>query len=151
GLTCSTGTLFAGNPSYDGEPNDRITPGTSMKADRPFKWQNLVFVGNTLYSRDAGELWSVDTSAANPVMNRVAGRNPAGSRYTFTAGTCANARFGWIKGIAAMPDGNVLVVDGLANAVVKVNNPTSPACAVEYWAGTHTPLAELDPSRAPNS
>ena len=151
GLTCSTGTLFAGNPTYDGEPNDRITPGTSMRADRPFKWQNLVFVGNTLYSRDAGELWSVDTSAPNPVMNRVAGRNPTGSTYAFTAGPCATARFGWIKGIAPMPDGSVLVVDGLANAVLAVKNPTGPSCAVEYWAGTHTPLAELHPSDAANS
>jgi hypothetical protein len=150
-LTCSTGTLFAGNPSYDGQPNDRITPGTGMKADRPFKWQNLLFVGNTLYSRDAGELWSVDTAAANPVMNRVAGKNPTGSKYTFTAGPCASARFGWIKGFAAMPDGSLLVVDGLANAVLKVKDPTSASCAVEYYAGTKTPVAELDPYKVPNS
>src|SRR5688500_19459307 len=75
GLTCSTGTLFAGNPMYDGQPNDRITPGTAMKADRPFKWQNLLFVGNTLYSRDSGGLWSIEPSDANPVINHVTRHN----------------------------------------------------------------------------
>lgn len=150
-MTCGTGTLFAGNPAYDGNPNDRITPGTAMRADKPFKWQNLLFVGSTLYSRDAGELWAVDTAAANPVMNRVAGKNPAGSKYAFNGGACATARFGWIKGFAAMPDGSLLVVDGLANAVLKVKDPTAASCTVEYWAGTKTPIAEFDPYKVPNS
>lgn len=150
-LTCSTGTLFAGNPSFDGAPNDRPASGTSIKADPPFHFQNLVFVGNTLYSRDAGELWAVDTSAASPVATRIAGKNPKGGTYAFTAGPCASSRFGWIKGIAPLADGSLLVVDGLANAVLQVKNPTGAACTVEYWAGTRTPKPELNPSNAPNA
>jgi hypothetical protein len=149
-LSCSTATLFAGNPLYDGQPNDRANPGTGIKADPPFHWQNLVFVGNLLYSRDAGELWAVDTSAANPVVERIAGKNPSGSNYAFAAGPCANARFGWIKGIAPVADGGLLVVDGLANAVLKVKDPTGASCTVEYWAGTMTPKPELNPSFPPN-
>jgi hypothetical protein len=152
-LTCSTGTVFAGNPTYDGSPGDRIAPGAPMKGpDKPFKWQNLTFVGSTLYSRDSGELWSVDTAAANPVMNRVAGKNPTGGNYAFTAGPCASARFGWIKGIAPMSDGSLLIVDGLANAILKVKNPTTPAsCTVEYYAGTKTPAPEFTPGKSPNA
>ena len=150
-LTCSTGTLFAGNPSFDGAPNDRPASGTGIKTGTPFHWQNLVFVGNTLYSRDAGELWAVDTSAASPVETRIAGQNPKGGTYAFTAGPCATARFGWIKGIAALSDGSLLVVDGLANAVLKVKSPLNAAgCTVEYWAGTRTPKPELNPSSPPN-
>lgn len=148
--TCSTATLFAGNPTYDGQPNDRPSPGAGLKADPPFHWQNLVFVGDILYSRDAGELWAVDTSAANPVANRIAGRNPTKGNYAFTAGSCATARFGWIKGIAPLSDGSLLVVDGLANAVLKVTAPTSPGCTVEYWAGTKTPKPEFNPGSPPN-
>lgn len=123
-----------------------------MKGEMPFHWENLVFVGSTLYSRDKGELWSVDTAAANPVMNRVAGKNPTAGNYAFTAGSCANARFGWIKGIAPMPDGSLLIVDGLANAVLKVKSPTTPAsCTVEYYAGTNKPVAEFSPGKSPNA
>lgn len=150
GPSCSTATLFAGNPTYDGQPNDRAKPGTGIKADPPFHFQNLLFVGSTLYSRDAGELWAIDTSAASPVENRIAGKNPAGGTYAFTAGPCATARFGWIKGIAPLADGSLLVVDGLANAVLKVKAPAAPSCTVEYWAGTSTPKPELSPSSPPN-
>lgn len=145
GPSCSTATLFAGNPTYDGAPNDRAKPGSGIKSDLPFHFQNLVFVGNTLYSRDAGELWAIDTAAASPVQNRVAGKNPAGSNYAFTAGPCATARFGWIKGIAPLPGGSLLVVDGLANAVLKVKDPAAPGCTVEYWAGSAAPKAEFNP------
>jgi hypothetical protein len=149
-LTCSTGTLFAGNPTFDGAPNDRPASGTAIKAEMPFHWQNLVFVGNTLYSRDAGELWAVDTSAANPVETRIAGQNPKGGNYAFTGGACASARFGWIKGIAPLADGSLLVVDGLANAVLKVKDPLGKACTVEYFAGNRTPKPEFNPSSSPN-
>lgn len=148
--SCSSATLFAGNPLYDGAPNDRAKPGTGIKADPPFHFQNLLFVGNTLYSRDAGELWAVDTAAANPVENRIAGKNPSTSNYAFTAGACANARFGWIKGIASSADGSLFVVDGLANAVLKVKDPTGKGCTVEYWAGTRTPIPEFNPGSPPN-
>jgi hypothetical protein len=149
-MTCSTGTLFAGNPSFDGAPNDRPASGTSIKAEMPFHFQNLVFVGSTLYSRDSGELWAVDTSAANPVETRIAGKNPSGGNYAFTAGTCANARFGWIKGIAPLADGSLLVVDGLANAVLKVKDPKGAGCTVEYWAGTRKANPSFSPSSSPN-
>lgn len=147
--SCSSATLFAGNPLFDGAPNDRAKPGTGIKSDPPFHFQNLLFVGNTLYSRDAGELWAIDTAVANPVQNRIAGRNPTGSNYAFTAGTCASARFGWIKGIAPVADG-LLVVDGLANAVLKVKEPSGKSCTVEYWAGTRTPKPEFNPGSPPN-
>lgn len=151
GPSCSTATLFAGNPRYDGAPNDRAKPGTSIKGDPPFHFQNLLFVGSVLYSRDAGELWAFDTAAANPVGKRVAGQNPAGGTYAFTAGPCASARFGWIKGVAPLADGGLLVVDGLANAVLKVKDPKGAGCTVEYWAGTRAPTQELRPSAPPNA
>lgn len=147
---CSSATLFAGNPLYDGAPNDRAASGTGIKADPPFHFQNLVFVGKTLYSRDAGELWAVDTSAAKPVVTRIAGRNGGGSNSSFTAGPCETARFGWIKGIAALKDGSLFLVDGLANAVLKVKNPSKKDCTVEYWAGTSEPKSEFNPGSPPN-
>ena len=149
-LTCSRGTLFAGDPAFDGAPNERPASGTGIRTGIPFHWQNLVFVGDTLYSRDAGELWAVDTAATNPVQTRIAGQNPKRGTYAFTAGSCRTARFGWIKGIAPLADGSLLVVDGLASAVLKVKDPMGEGCTVEYYAGTSAPVPELSPSNPPN-
>jgi hypothetical protein len=149
--SCSAGTLFAGNPVYDGEPLDRPAPGTGIHADPPLQWQNLVFSGSTLYTRDTGEVWAVDTSAANPVENRIAGQNAA-STFSYAAGACASARFGKIEGMAAMPDGSLLVADVLGNGVLKISNPTAASCSVAFYAGNATPNADLNPANpSPNT
>jgi hypothetical protein len=141
--SCSTGTLFAGNPIYDGEPNDRPAPGTGIHADPPLQWQNLVFSGNQLYTRDTGEVWGTDVSAANPVENRIAGLNTAGT-FAYNDGPCASARFGKIEGMAAMADGSLLVADVAGNGVLKITDPTGAACKVEYYAGNTTPNPDLN-------
>lgn len=140
--SCSTGALFAGNPVYGGEPNDRPAPGTGIHADPPLQWQNLVFSGNQLYTRDTGEVWGTDVSAANPVENRIAGLN--GSTFGYTDGPCATARFGKIEGMAAMADGSLLVADVAGNGVLKITSPTTASCKVEYYAGNTTPNPDLN-------
>ena len=50
-LACSTGTLFAGNPTYNGSPSDRPASGTGIHADPPLQWENLVFSGTHLFTR----------------------------------------------------------------------------------------------------
>src|SRR5690606_36164431 len=105
--SCSTGTLYAGNPVYDGEPTDRPAPGTGILEDPPLQWQNLVFAGTNLYTRDQGEIWHVGTSAAAPVENRIAGLN-VGATFPYKAGACEEARFAKIEGLAALPDGSLV-------------------------------------------
>lgn len=143
--SCSTGTLFAGSPLYDGTPSDRPASGTGILADPPFQWENLVFVDNWLFSRDTGELWGVDLSASAPVEKRLAGKNRNDAYYDFGAGPCATAKFSRIEGIAALPDKSLVVADSLANAILHVTNPSTSACTVEYWAGNHTAYTAGDP------
>jgi hypothetical protein len=150
--SCGTGALFAGNPVYDGQPSDRPASGTGILADPPLQWQSLTFVGKNLYTRDTGEIWHVDTSAASPVEKLLVGKNPAGANKAFTDGPCATARFASIHAIAAAADGSLFVTDVFGNAILHVKDPTGPACAVEYWAGNHTANLDLDVNNtAPNT
>ncbi len=137
--SCTTATLWAGNPTYDAaDPSERPADGTGILEDPPFQWGSLTFVGNMLYTRDTGEIWVVDTSAAKPVEHRLIGKN-AGNEVTIKFGKCADARLGAIQGIADLPDGSLVAPDAFANSIVHIKNPTDPAnCTVESWAGTNT-------------
>ncbi|HEY2744701.1 MAG TPA: hypothetical protein VGL86_08765, partial [Polyangia bacterium] len=149
-LKCSSGMLFAGNPTYDGDPSDRPTTGTGIHADPPFQWTNMIFSGTTLFSRDEGEVWMVDLSAASPVETLVAGHNDAAT-FAFTDGACASARFAQIRGMDVLADGSIVVADQSANAILHITSPTTGACAVEYWAGNNTPNADIDPQNPPDN
>jgi hypothetical protein len=136
--SCTTATLWAGNPTYDApDPSTRPADGTGILADPPFQWGSLSFVGNMLYTRDTGEIWSVDTSAASPVEHRVVGQN-AGNEVAIKFGSCATARLGAIQGIADLPDGSLVAPDAFANSIVHITSPNDAAnCTVESWAGTN--------------
>ncbi|CAN5415976.1 hypothetical protein BH09MYX1_BH09MYX1_36230 [soil metagenome] len=146
-FTCSTGSLFAGNPVYDGDPGDRPTSGTGIKADPPLQWQTLVFSGTHLFTRQESEIWDVDVSASSPVETRIVGATPKGSTYDFKTGACSAASFSQLRGIAALPDGSLVASDYFANAIVKISNPSNSAtCTVTPIAGSVGPLLGLDPS-----
>ncbi len=147
GGSCSNGTLFAGDPLYQGTPLDRPTSGTGIKSGPPLQWQTLVFAGTHLYTRQESEIWDVDLSAANPVETKVTGSTPAGSTYDFKMGACSQASLTQLRGLAALPDGSLVAADYWANAIVKISNPSNPAsCTVSSLAGTAGPLTGLDPS-----
>lgn len=137
--SCTTATLWAGNPTFDApETSTRPADGTGILEDPPFQWGNLTFVGDMLYTRDTGEIWSVDTSAASPVEHRLIGMN-AGNEVTIKFGKCSEARLGAIQGIADLPDGSLVAADAFANSIVHITNPKDAAtCTVESWAGTNT-------------
>ena len=149
--SCSTATLYAGNPTYAG--TDLPTSGTGIKADPPLQYEDLLFSGNLLYTRQEGEIWVIDTSAANPVETLVVGKNDSTSSFfSYTDGPCSTARFAQIRGLDVLADGSLVVSDQTGNGVLHVKNPTTPAtCAVEYWAGNATAhVDDLDPSSPPN-
>lgn len=137
--SCSTATLYAGNPVYDApDPSTRPADNTGILADPPFQWGNLSFVGKMLYTRDTGEIWVVDTSAASPVEHRIIGSN-GGNEVAIKFGKCSDARVGAIQGIVDLPDGSLVAADAWANMIVHIKNPTDAAtCVVESWAGTNT-------------
>ncbi|HEY1960672.1 MAG TPA: hypothetical protein VGH28_33905 [Polyangiaceae bacterium] len=145
--SCGTGTLFAGNPTYDGQPSDRPTSGTGILSGPPLQWQTMVFAGSHLYTRQESEVWSVDLSASSPVETKLAGSTPAGSTYDFSMGPCSSAALTQLRGLAALPDGSLVASDYWASAIVKIANPDNPStCAVSSIAGNVGPYTAIDPS-----
>jgi hypothetical protein len=98
--------------------------------------------GHTLY-----ELWMIPNAAAPTNIVRYAGVDPSaeGNKYHFQDGPCAGARFPQISGVAAGAKGSIIVTDRLANAVMRVDAPGQPGCAVKILAGA-TPSATVTPS-----
>ena len=148
-LACSTGTLFAGNPTYNGDPLDRPTSGTGIHADPPLQWENLIFSGTQLYTRSEGEIWGVDLSAANPVETLIAGKN-SDTTFAFNDGACASARFAQVRGIDTLADGSIVVADHVGQRHLAHHQPDDASCAVEYWAGNNTPNADVDITNPPD-
>ncbi len=142
---CTTGTLFAGNPLYDGD--EQADPaGTGILADPPLQWREVVFDGDRIFTHVGEELWVADMAAANPQVTRFAGQRGADQ---FNDGTCAAARLANTQGMTRLPDGSLVVADYNANALIKVTDPAGPACAVSYLAGTSAPLDPV-PFDVPN-
>lgn len=134
--SCTTATLWAGDPTFDApDPSTRPTDGTGILADPPFQWGSLTFSGNMLYTRDTGEIWYVDTSAANPVEKHLLGKNQ-GNEVALKFGACSTALVGAIEGIAVLKDGSLVAPDAFANSIVHIKDPQGAGCVVESWAGT---------------
>ncbi len=154
GFSCSTGTLYAGAP-VDTSPGlgAEAANNSVLIGDPPVHWETLVFSGNTLFTRSAGEIWMVDTTAASPMQTRVVTPPSLGSPYTYTIGApgspipCTSASFTETFGLAAMSDGSLVVADYWGNGVVKISNPTNAGtCSVQVLAGNGVSMTGIDPS-----
>jgi len=130
-LACKTGTLLAGSPRYDGAP-DSPASGSPLKGDPPLLWRGLSFDGNLVYTNTGEEVWYTDLSAPQPVQKRVTGaKGDAQSKD----GACADARLTATFGQAVLPDHSLVVADVQGNRLVKITDPTGPACKVSHLAG----------------
>jgi hypothetical protein len=144
-VTCTTGVLFAGNPSYP-TPADRPTEGTGLLEDPPLGWRGMTQRFDTLYTTNGRQVWSTDLSQASPVLHRVAGVE---DNFAFRGGPCAEARFANATGIAMLVD-SLVVADPSANAVVQIDHPDGAGCTVRYVAGTSEPQQSTNPFDPPN-
>ena len=146
-LSCTTASLFAGNPLHT-DPTLRPDEGTGLLEDPPLAFRNLDHDGDILYTNVGPEVWSTDLSAADPVLHRVAGREN-GSGPEFTDGACDQARFANLAGIAVLSNGDLIVADGNANAVLQIVDPQGD-CQVQYVAGTSEAQDSVLPTNPPN-
>lgn len=144
-IACTTGVLFAGNPTYP-TPADRPTEGTGLLEDPPLGWRGMAQRFDTLYTSNGRQVWSTDLAAASPVLHLVAGVEDG---FAFRAGPCAEARLANVAGIAMLVD-SVVVADANANAVVQIDQPDRAGCTVRYVAGTREPQESTNPFDPPN-
>jgi hypothetical protein len=145
---CSQGELFAGKADFD-DPMKRAVEGQDLHATPPLGWRSLVFVGDKLVTNTGQEIWYTDTKAAKPVLKRLAGKEDRSGQAS-KPGTCANARFANINGIAVMADGSLAGADQTANDIFIVKDPFGPGCSVSMIAGSTKPIDSVSPGSPPN-
>jgi hypothetical protein len=148
GYTCTTATLFAGDPTNN-DPMSRPAEGTPLLTDPPFPYRTLVFSNGQLITHDGEEIWRANLSDSK--LHKVAGTES--TAQALTTGPCATARFANIFSIALASDGSLFVSDQTANTILKVTHPLDAAtCTVSHWAGTPMDVMEGDvsPSMIPN-
>jgi hypothetical protein len=134
GRTCKTGELFAGSPVYRPTGTEKMPATMGLTDEPPLHWRTLTFAGNTLYTNTGQEIWAADLASGK--LRRVAGEQAPGAPR-FSDGPCAKARFANLHGMAALPDGSLVVADHEAHALLRITSPQDPAaCAVAFLAGT---------------
>jgi hypothetical protein len=145
--SCSTGTVFAGNPVFDGDTEDigASVDGQGLLDDPPLRHEALAFIGNSVFIETEKEIWTSDLSAATPTLTRIAGvETEAGGAFLEAGKPCADTRFLVIRDMVAKANGKLAVVDYIGNAVVEISDPSGPDCKSEYVAGTH--VKSVDPA-----
>ena len=140
GLTsCANATLYAGNPYFTGTLGGWNPAGQDKLADPPLRNETLAVSGQTVYVDTNFEIWRTQGTQ----VLRVAGdENEPDSQYNPT-GTCAAARFLSIKGVAVLPNGNVIVNDVRGNGLVELQSPTGTCMAAPY-AGNQAKTLDTD-------
>lgn len=138
--TCSTGTLLAGDPLWDGANTGQKPAGQGLLDDPPLMGEQVVMIGNMLFIENEEEIWSADLSAKTPVLSRFAGTR--GSGFINAGTTCAASTFLVIRDMAATADGKLVVIDYVGGAVVEITNPGAANCTTAYVAGTHAKTAD---------
>jgi hypothetical protein len=149
GYSCTTATLFAGNPIHN-DPMQRPADGTALLADPPFPYRTVVFSNGQLITHDGQEIWRANLS--DSILHKVAGTESAGQ--ALITGACSGARFANIFGIALASDGSLFVSDQTANTILKITHPLDAAtCTVSHWAGTPMDIPDdgtISPGNPPN-
>lgn len=143
---CGTGTLFEGDPLFDGDPADigKSVDGQGLFDDPPLRNEALAFVDKNVFIETETEIWASDLSASKPKLSHIAGTEAEGTDAFIEAGkSCADTHFIVIRDMVAKPNGKLAVVDYIGNAVVEISDPGGSACKSEYVAGTH--VKSVDP------
>jgi hypothetical protein len=132
---CTTAAVVAGNPLYDGSDDPSAADQPLRTAAAPISFHGVAFDGDLMFTATQTELWYADLSAASPVLKRFAGSSTDEDTVVHD-GACADARFGIVENLVALPaHGGLVVSDYAGNYLFKVTDPTGPACHVSYYAG----------------
>lgn len=144
--SCSTGTLFEGDPLFDGDSTDigKSVDGQGLFDDPPLRNEALAFIGKSVFIETETEIWTSDVSATKPKLSRIAGEEAEGDSAFIEAGkACADTHFLVIRDMVAKPNGKLAVVDYVGNAVIEISDPGGADCKSAYVAGTH--VKSVDP------
>lgn len=144
--TCSSGSIFAGNPLHN-DPMLRPAEGTGIKEDPPFPYRTVLFSSGQMITHDGQEIWRANLTDGK--LHKIAGLEAGQGLIT---GPCASARFSNIFGIALAKDGSLFISDQTANTILKMTDPLGAGCMVSHYAGTPGEFmpGDIGPNTPPN-
>lgn len=139
---CSSARLLLGNPYFQGDLVGANPQGHGLRDDPPLRSRHLADVGGRLAVETQTEVWIADDTQ----LVRVAGNEVSEADRYRPIGTCAQARFLEIEGMAALPDGRVIVADAFGNGLVELSDPLADDCMAAPIAGNPdtTLLEDID-------
>jgi hypothetical protein len=138
---CAEATLLLGNPYYGGNLEGWNPEGQGMLDDPPLRSRHLASVpGDRVAIETQFEVWG----AENGQMHRIAGNEASieDTQYRPNA-ACEDALFLIAAGIAALPDGRIVVADTRGNGVVELRDPFGD-CTAAAIAGNPDTTLDLD-------
>ena len=152
GFACTSGAVFAGDPSDTADIGTRPPDGTALLAHPPFPYRTIVFLNGHLITHDGQEIWQANL--ADGILHKVAGTESVGQ--ALITGPCAGARFANIFHIALASDGSLFVSDQTANTILKITDPlgAGAGCSVAHYAGTPNDIPDdgtITPGSPPNT
>ena len=143
---CGDGVVIVGDPLYNDKP-DAGNPkpaGQGTLVDPPvLPSEEIAVIGDKLFLNSEEEIWMADLTGTSPQIKRLAGSR--GSKK-ISAGDlpCKDTRFLVVHGLAATPDGKLVLVDYIGGAVVEITDPAGPDCTSHWVAGTSTETPDPD-------
>jgi hypothetical protein len=132
--SCVDATLWAGNPFFDGDFWGWDPAGQPLLGDPPLRSMQFATVGDRVAIGTQTAVWLADDAEAV----RIAGDEDEPIVQYQPSGPCAGTRLIQVEGVAAMPNGNIVVADHVGNGLLEVSDPLG-ACMVTPIAGNAMP------------
>ncbi|WP_045118779.1 hypothetical protein [Haliangium ochraceum] len=114
--------------------------------DNPvFAWTGLAEREGVLYASSNDEIRRVVQAEDGATLHKVAGASQSAAGTTEFRGNvaCGDARLRSLGDLAVLPDGSLVAVDEISNAVLRVSAPDdAETCFVHYVSGTSDEMAQ---------
>jgi hypothetical protein len=136
---CTDATLLAGNPYFAGDLEGWNAEGHPMLGDPPLRSRHLAVSNGQLAVETQYEVWLSD----GEMFHRVAGDEEELEPQYQPSGACADVRIIIGEGVAALPNGNLVVADTRGNGVIELADPAGD-CTASPLAGTQQQVFDLD-------
>ncbi|MBK6918240.1 MAG: hypothetical protein IPH07_12660 [Deltaproteobacteria bacterium] len=136
---CIDATVALGNPYYAGPQEGWNPAGQGVHDDPPIPNLHLAASDDGVYIDTQREVWFSD----GRTVRRVAGND--GLNEYRPNGACDDIRLLAVEGIAALPDGRVVIADAMGNGIIELTDPTGECTAATIAGnGIDTQISDFE-------
>lgn len=136
---CSEATLLMGSPYFSGDLEGWNPAGQGLLDEPPLRSRHLAVVGDEVAVETQFEVWITEGEQ----VRRIAGDELELEEQYQPSGACADVRLLVATGIAALPDGSLVVADTRGNGLVQLSDPGG-TCTAAPIAGNPDMTLDVD-------